>query len=132
GNDETGGSVWLLDSAILLRPNSDIEINSAKIKLKNSARDNIFRSSNIGYGITSPVRTQNISIRGIGDAIIEGADIPRSTGDAAKELTLTPIESGVTTYGTDAGVPGQRQYGDWRNIAILIGMCDGITISGLA
>lgn len=130
-NDESGNSIWMLDSAILMRPNSDIEINSAKIKLKNTTRDNIFRSDNVGIGITNPIKTQNISIRGVGTAILEGADVPRATGDAAKVLTLTPDELGTPTFGTDAGVPGQHQNGDSRNVGILIGLCDGVTITGL-
>lgn len=130
-NEEEGNSVWMLDSAILLRPGSDVEINNATIKLKNTARDNIFRSDNVGVGITSPVMTRDIAIRGVGTAILQGADIPRATGDASQNLTTTPTETGFVSYGTDAGVPGEHQKGDSRNIGVLIGLCDGVQISGL-
>ena len=66
----------------------------------------------------------NISIVGIGRVTLEGADNPRSTGDSAKTL-------GKRTYGTDAGVEGESQTGDWRNIGILMAYVDQFRIENL-
>ena len=68
---------------------------------------------------------QNVHIRGIGRVVLEGADHPRATGDSGKTI-------GDKTYGTDAGVAGESQTGDWRNIGILLAFVDGFSIENLA
>lgn len=50
-------------------------------------------SDNVGIGITNPGWNRNISIIGVGDAHLYGADHPRATGDGAKRLCLTPGQS---------------------------------------
>ena len=88
--------VWLLDSAILVRSNTTLELDNCRIKLSDRCRDNMIRSANCGLGITDIRPMQNIHIRGIGTVVLEGADHPRATGDSGKTL-------GERTYGTDAG-----------------------------
>jgi hypothetical protein len=83
------------------------------------------RSANCGRGITEIRPLRNIHIRGIGAAVLEGADHPRATGDSAKTL-------GAQTYGTDAGVSGESQKGDWRNIGILLAFVEDFSIQNLA
>jgi len=60
----------------------------------------------------------------VGNVVLEGADRPRATGDSGKTL-------GERTYGTDAGVAGESQQGDWRNIGILLAFVEDFSLSGL-
>jgi hypothetical protein len=117
--------VWLIDSAILLRSNTTLELDNCRIKLSDRCRDNMIRSANCGLGITDIRPMQNIHIRGIGSVVLEGADHPRATGDSAKTI-------GTRTYGTDAGVAGESQTGDWRNIGILMAFVENFSIENLA
>ncbi len=116
--------LWLLDSAILLRSNTTLELEGCRIKLSDRCRDNFIRSANCGLGITDIEPMRNIHIRGIGDAVLEGADHPRATGDGGKKI-------GARTYGTDAGVDGESQTGDWRNIGILLAFVERFSIENL-
>lgn len=116
---------WLLDSAILLRSGLTLELDNCRIKLSDRARDNFMRSVNCGLGITDIKPQRNIHIRGLGNAVLEGADHPRSTGDSAKTL-------GTRTYGTDAGRKEESQTGDWRNIGILLAFIENFSIQNLA
>jgi hypothetical protein len=115
---------WLLDSAILVRENTVLELDSCHLKLSDDCRDNFIRSANCGIGITDITPIQNVHIRGIGTVILEGADHPRATGDSAKTL-------GERTYGTDAGNPDESQSGDWRNIGILMAYVENFSIENL-
>ncbi|MBL9178317.1 MAG: cellulase family glycosylhydrolase [Verrucomicrobiaceae bacterium] len=117
--------VWLLDSAILLRGNVTVVLDDCRIKLSDRCRDNFMRSANCGAGITGIQPLRNIHLRGTGRAVLEGADRPRATGDGAKTL-------GKQTYGTDAGVAGESQSGDWRNLGILLAYVDGFSIENIA
>lgn len=133
-NYERGSSLWMIDSAILLNSNEYIIIRNATIKLSDSARDNIFRTANCGVGITNAASNpvSNITMEGIGSAVIQGADNPRSSGSKNMTLTLTPAANNYTnSYGTDAGKAGQSQKGDWRNNAIQFAYCDHIKFIGI-
>jgi hypothetical protein len=116
---------WLIDSAILLRSQTTLELDNCRIKLSDRCRDNFMRSANCGRGITDIQPMQNVHIRGIGHAVLEGADRPRATGDSGKTI-------GAKTYGTDAGVAGESQTGDWRNIGILLAFVEGFSIQNVA
>lgn len=117
--------VWLLDSAILVRSNTTLELDNCRIRLSDRCRDNMIRSANCGLGITDIRPMHNIHIRGVGAVVLEGADHPRATGDSGKTL-------GQRTYGTDAGKDGESQTGDWRNIGILLAMVESFSIQNLA
>lgn len=117
-------NVWLLDSAILLPSDITLELDNCHIKLSDRCRDNFIRSANCGLGITGIRPMRNVFIRGIGHAVLEGADHPRATGDAGKTI-------GKRTYGTDAGVTGESQTGDWRNIGILLAFVDNFQIENI-
>ncbi|WP_153556160.1 glycosyl hydrolase family 28 protein [Roseimaritima sediminicola] len=116
--------IWMLDSAILVRSNTYLELQNCHLKLSDTARDNLIRSANCGMGITDIQPLNNITIIGTGRVTLEGADNPRSTGDSAKVL-------GQRTYGTDAGVAGTSQTGDWRNIGILMAYVDHFRLENL-
>ncbi|OIO98185.1 MAG: hypothetical protein COZ06_19715 [Armatimonadetes bacterium CG_4_10_14_3_um_filter_66_18] len=116
--------VWLLDSAILVPSDTTLELDNCHLKLSDRCRDNMIRSANCGRGITEIEPVRDIHIRGIGNVLLEGADHPRATGDSAKTL-------GKQTYGTDAGVEGESQTGDWRNIGILLAFVEGFRIENL-
>jgi len=116
--------VWLLDSAILLRSGLLLELENCHLKLSDSCRDNFMRSANCGLGVTDIQPMTDIHIRGRGRTLLEGADHPRATGDSAKTL-------GKRTYGTDAGVAGRSQTGDWRNVGILLAFVERFSIEGL-
>lgn len=132
-NVERGSKFWMIDTAILLRSNSYIVIQNAVLKLTDSARDNIFRTANCGLGITNPGLNpyQNITIMGVGEATLEGADNPRSTGDNGKTLTLTPSFGVNNSYGTDAGIAGRLQTGDWRNHGVIIAYTTNVVFSNI-
>lgn len=116
---------WLIDSAILLPANITVDLDGCRIKLSDRCRDNFFRSANCGLDIPTIHLLRNIHIRGHGGARLEGADHPRATGDGAKIL-------GEPTYGTDAGVEGESQFGDWRNIGILLASVSDFSIENIA
>jgi hypothetical protein len=121
GRDE---DLWLLDSAILLQDNTTLVLDNCHIKLSDRCRDNMIRNANCGLGITDIRPMKHVLIRGVGNVLLEGADHPRATGDSAKTL-------GERTYGTDAGVEGESQTGDWRNIGILLAFVEHFSIEGL-
>lgn len=131
-----GTNIWMIDSAILLPSNLTLILDNCTLQLSNSSRDNMFRSDNVGLGITNPEWNENINIYGIGKAILKGASNPRSTGDGARMLTLNPKEeqdkgNWRVSYGTDAGNPEMKQKGDWRNIMMLIGYVKNFTIKNV-
>ena len=115
---------WLIDEAVRLPGNIEVVVNDCRIKLSDRCRDNFFRSANCGAGIERVEPLRGIRLTGRGEAVLEGADHPRSTGDSAKTL-------GVRSYGTDAGRTGESQTGDWRNIGILFAGVEDFCISGL-
>ena len=125
-NKARGGTrdLWLLDSAILVQDNTTLELDHCHIKLSDRCRDNMIRSANCGLGVTNIRPIRHVHISGVGHVLLEGADRPRATGDSAKTL-------GKRTYGTDAGVPGASQTGDWRNIGILLAAVEHFSIENL-
>lgn len=133
-----GSGMWLLDSAILLPSNVTVILENCTLQMSDQSRDNMFRSNNVGLGIENPGWNHNIHIIGMGAVTLKGADHPRSTGDSSKKLSLTPNrdikQSGNyhISYGSDAGKPGVKQTGDWRNILILMAYVDGFTLKNVA
>lgn len=126
----TKTNVWLIDQAILLPADFELELNNCKIKLSDKCRDNFIRSANAGLGIKNIAPLKNIKVIGIGNVLLEGANNPRSTGDHNKTLSLNPDGFGQS-YGTDAGKPNENQKGGWRNHAIIFAYVDGFQISGI-
>lgn len=122
--NEGDKNLWLLDSAILMQNGSTLELNNCHIKLSDRSRDNMIRSANSGLGITEIQPMQDVYIYGVGDVLLEGAERPRASGDGNKTL-------GKQTYGTDAGVPGESQTGDWRNVGILFAFVENFRIENL-
>ena len=122
--DDGARDVWLLDSAILVQSDTTLELDNCHIKLSDRCRDNMIRSANCGLGITEIQPMRQIHIYGVGNVLLEGADRPRATGDSAKTL-------GDRTYGTDAGVEGESQTGDWRNIGLLLAFVESFRIENL-
>lgn len=119
-----GRTHWLIDEAIPLYGNMEIIINDCKIKLSDACRDNFFRSANCIPGVKKVEPLENIRITGRGNAVLEGADFPRSSGDSGKVL-------GEHTYGTDAGKINEFQKGNWRNIGILMAYVRNFAVSNL-
>ena len=125
-----GTNCWIIDSAILLSSNSPLILDNCTIQLSDSCRDNMFRSANVGIGIEDPDWISNITIVGLGEVLLKGADNPRSTGDGHRVLTLSPETATHwrKSYGTDAGKEGRKQKGDWRNNMIMIAYVDGFIL----
>ena len=119
-----GRKYWLIDEAITLPANMEVIIDNCKIKLSDNCRDNFFRSANCGIGIKKIKPIENIRIIGKGNAVLEGADRPRATGDSGKILN-------DITYGSDADKPNENPKGDWRNIGILFAYVNNFAISGI-
>ena len=123
---------WLIDSAILIPGNVHLIIDNCTIKLSDKCRDNIIRSANCGIGCNAVSSLNNIRITGIGNAVLSGADNPRSTGDGGKPLYKSGVlPNGPVSYGSDAGKSGEHQSGDWRNIGILMVKVNGFSIENL-
>ena len=130
---------WLLDSAVLVPGNTVLVISNCRIKLSDRARDNWIRSANCIVGKPEVDWISNIHIIGEGLAVLEGADHPRATGDSSKNLRTAQFGGYVIrdgrvlreTYGTDEGKEGENQYGDWRNVGILLSRVDGFSIRNL-
>jgi hypothetical protein len=116
--------LWLLDSAILVPGDTVLELDNCRLKLSDRCRDNLIRSANCGLGISDIQPLSGIHIYGVGNVVLEGADHPRATGDSGKTL-------GKQTYGTDAGVEGESQTGDWRNIGVLLANVEGFSLQNL-
>lgn len=123
-------NVWLIDQAILLPGDFELELNNCNIKLSDRCRDNFIRSANAGLGIKNIEPSKNIRITGIGNVLLEGANNPRSTGDHNKILAKEPKGYGHS-YGSDAGKVGENQKGGWRNHAIILAYVDGFEVSGI-
>lgn len=126
-----GSKTWLIDRAILLPSNIELVLENCTIKLSDQCRDNFIRSANVGLGITDIQPLQHIRIRGLGNAVLEGADNPRSTGDHNKTLATDPNGNYSQSYGSDAGKAGENQKGGWRNHGIILSHVDHFAISGI-
>lgn len=123
-------NVWLIDKAILLPGDIELELNNCKIKLSDKCRDNFIRSANAGMGISNVEPLSNVKITGKGNVLLEGASNPRSTGDHNKTLSNDPKGFGQS-YGSDAGKAGENPKGGWRNHAIVLAHVDVFEISGI-
>ena len=124
--------IWVIDSAMLVPGGVHLIIDNTTVKLSNLCRDNMIRSANCWENCGTVEPLKNIRITGIGNAAIEGADIPRATGDGAKPLTRPGfVPQGPITFGSDAGKPGEYQKGDWRNIGILLVKVSDFSIENL-
>lgn len=124
GENVPDSQLWLLDEAVRLPSNVTVELDGCRLKLSDRCRDNFFRSANCGIGISPIEPGENIHLLGRNGAVLEGADRPRATGDGAKVL-------GERTFGTDAGVEGESQQGDWRNIGVLFANIENFSIQNL-
>ena len=130
---------WLLDSAILVQGDTVLVISNCRIKLSDQARDNWIRSANCMIGQPEVEWISGVHIVGEGTAVLEGADHPRATGDGSKILRTNKFGMRVVkdgkvireTYGTDEGKEGERQYGDWRNVGILLARVKNFSIRNL-
>ncbi len=149
---------WLIDRAVLLPENTTVILQNCRIKLSDRCRDNFFRTANCGFGFADPAPIENVHIRGIGYCVLEGADHPRATGDSSKlqhkpcphwpedicaiDADWVPVERKASgkldfwdihnhSYGTDAGVEGESQYGDWRGIGVLFANAQHFSIENL-
>ena len=132
--NSNGTNIWMLDSAILLPGSMTVILDNCTIQLSDQCRDNMFRSNNVGIGIVNPKWNYNISLIGIGDVVLKGADNPRATGDGARTLILKPDDAKGNwrvSYGSDAGKEGIKQKGDWRNIMILMAYVDGFKMKNI-
>ncbi len=131
GINSNGTNIWKIDRAILLPPDMTIILDNCTIQLSDQCRDNMFRSENVGVGIENPVRIKNISIVGIGNVILKGANNPRATGDAYRILVPDKEPKGRKSYGSDANKAGEKQKGDWRNNLIQIAMVDSFVLRNI-
>ena len=133
--DSDGRVYWLIDRAILLESDTTLVIDDCTRKLSDNCRDNFIRSANCGIGITDDKRLHDIHIIGIGNALLLGADRPRSTGDSGKPIGSPSYYYGAPqgrrSYGTDGGKDSENQKGDWRNIGILLTYLDRFSVRNL-
>ena len=114
---------WIIDRAILLPSNTELEINACKLKLADGVFDNIVRVEGIkpnpqdpnGVCLTvEPV--ENIKITGLHGAIIEGANLPHTAANPQTGI----VEKWVGDF-----------FG-WRTVGLLIAATQHYEISGFA
>lgn len=124
--------IWVIDSAILVPGNVHLIIDNTTVKLSNRSRDNMIRSANCRENCNTVAPLKNIRITGVGTAVLEGADIPRATGDGGKPLAKPGVvPQGPVSFGSDAGIAGTYQKGDWRNIGVLLVKVSNFVIENL-
>lgn len=132
---ESDRNYWLIDSAILVPGDTTLVFDNCKVKLSDSSRDNILRTANCGLGINHVEPIGNVHIAGIGNAVLEGSDIPRSSGDRGKVLWNGTYSNeqlkGSRPYGSDAGREGEWQKEDFRNFGLLLVKVHDFTLSGI-
>lgn len=126
-----GTNIWMIDSAILLPSGMTVILDNAILKLSDRCRDNMFRSDNVGVGITNPQWNQDIRIIGVGEVFLQGANNPRATGDANGPLSTNPQANTSESYGSDAADKSLKQTSDWRSIMILMGYVDGFKLENV-
>jgi hypothetical protein len=106
-------------------------LDNCIMQLSDKCRDNMFRSDNVGIGISDPQWNHNIAIIGQGKAILRGANNPRATGDGLRNLSLNPAPNynkDRSSYGSDAGKEGKKQKSDWRGFMILMAYVDSFQL----
>lgn len=130
-----GTNIWMIEQAILLPSDMTVILDNCLLQQTDSSRDNMFRSGNVGIGITHPVWNKNIAIIGKGNVILRGANNPRATGDGLRKLNLEPMSfwknKDRSSYGTDAGKVGVKQTSDWRNFTILMAYVNGFKLKNV-
>lgn len=158
GETEPERRHWLIDRAILLPENTTVILQNCRIQLSDRCRDNFFRTANCGFGFADPAPIENVHLLGVGCCVLQGADHPRATGDSSKlqhkpcphrpedlcaiDADWVPAERKASgnldfwdihnhSYGTDAGVEGESQYGDWRGIGVLFANVQHFSIENL-
>ena len=136
-DNSNGTHLWKIDHALLLPSDLTVILDNCTLRLSDESRDNMFRSDNVGEGITQPTWNRNIHLVGVGQVRLQGALNPRSTGDSGRQLTLDTDAAKKAgnwrvSYGSDAGKADQKQTGDWRNILILMAYVDGFTLTNVS
>ncbi|MDR2139927.1 MAG: hypothetical protein LBP50_10315 [Tannerella sp.] len=126
----TNAKIWKIDSAIMLPSDFTLILDNSTIKLSDQCRDNFIRTANLKVGQSTIEPFRNIHIIGIGNALLEGADNPRASGDCFKQLSLTDSSFNYS-YGTDEGKEGVNQFGGWLNHGINIVETTGFSIENI-
>lgn len=128
---------WLLDQALLLPSGITLVLQDCMLKLSDACRDNFIRSANCGSGISEITPLHDIHIIGEGRAVLEGADRPRASGDAANTLSTEAVwdPNGPyrrISYGTDADKPDEKPTSDWRSIGVLLAAVERFSIKNVS
>jgi len=125
------GEFWSIDEALRLPSGMTVILDNCILQLSDNCRDNMFRSDNVGIGISDPEWNHGIAIIGQGRAVLRGANNPRATGDGLRNLNLNPAPNynkDRSSYGSDAGKEGMKQKSDWRNFMILMAYVDSFQL----
>ena len=125
------GDFWSIDEALRLPSGMTVILDNCIMQLSDKCRDNLFRSDNVGIGISDPQWNHNIAIIGKGKAILRGANNPRATGAGLRNLRLNlapHYNKDRSSYGSDAGKEGKKQKSDWRGFMILMAYVDSFQL----
>ena len=73
-NDRTGADIWNIDRTVFLPDDIELLIDNAHLRLADGAFCNMFSNENITKDIshTTAGEQKNITLRGIGNAILDG------------------------------------------------------------
>lgn len=75
-NERTGKDLWVIEDTVLLPDDIEIVIDDAHLVLADGIYANMFRNANVGtdFGRTREGEQKNITIRGIGNAVLDGGN----------------------------------------------------------
>lgn len=75
-NERTGENLWVIDETVLLPSDIEIVIDNAHLVLADGTYINMFRNENAGtqIGKNAEGEQKNITIRGIGNAVLDGGN----------------------------------------------------------
>ena len=92
-NERTGRAQWDIDEAIILSSNLEIVLDNCYIRQADGAMDNVFRNFEDGkYRKTLEEEQENIIIRGVGNAIIDGGEHNGLTQKNSMQNGLPSVE----------------------------------------
>ncbi|MFH1905153.1 MAG: hypothetical protein ABIK53_06515 [bacterium] len=119
-------NTWTITESIILPSNTTLFLNNSKLKLANGVFDTIIRNEGIIVDAENPnglalELRQNSNIKiigtGVGNAFIEGPDVPYSAPH--------PIDGG-------AAIPWIGDFYGWRTVSILFANCKNYEMGGFS
>ena len=99
-NKRTGQYLWVIDRTILLPSNIDVEINNAHLRMADGVMCRMFENANAvtDIGKTPEGEQENIVIRGVGNALLDGGKHNGLREDTAGKNGMPMVFNNLTIY----------------------------------